>query len=59
MPLMFLWRQMLPQAASCQWSLVKDVRTRWRAHDQELIDMVASLQRLIELSEQPETTKAA
>ena len=31
------------------WTLVKDVRTRWRAHDQDLIQTVAALRRLSEL----------
>jgi DNA invertase Pin-like site-specific DNA recombinase len=31
------------------WRLVEDVRTRWRAHNQELITTVAALRRLIEL----------
>jgi hypothetical protein len=41
------------------WSIVKDVRTRWRAHDQELVETVAALRRLLEIVEPSETTRAA
>jgi hypothetical protein len=41
------------------WSLVKDVRTRWRAHDQELIQTVAALRQLSELAEPTKTVQAA
>lgn len=31
------------------WSIVKDVRTRWRAHDPELISMIDALRKLFDI----------
>jgi hypothetical protein len=41
------------------WSIVKDVRTRWQAHDQELVETVAAIRRLKELVEPAEAARAA
>jgi hypothetical protein len=41
------------------WSLVEEVRTRWPAHDQELIGTMAALRRLKELVEPSERARAA
>jgi DNA invertase Pin-like site-specific DNA recombinase len=38
-------------------SMLKDVRTRWRAHDQELMEMIAALRKLLELVKQPEADR--
>ena len=37
-------------------SMLKDVRTRWRAHDPDLVETVAALRRLMELVE-PDVNK--
>src|ERR1017187_5137596 len=41
------------------WRLVEDVRTRWRAHDQELVETMAALRRLRELVALSEMARAA
>jgi DNA invertase Pin-like site-specific DNA recombinase len=42
-----------------RWSLVKDVRTRWHAHDPELIQMIAAIRRLLTLVEPDSLAQAA
>jgi hypothetical protein len=41
------------------WSLVKDVRTRWREHDPELIGIIAALRQLLKLVGDKDVPKAA
>ena len=41
------------------WSVVEDVRTRWQAHDLELMETVAALKQLGSLVEKSESTQAA
>jgi hypothetical protein len=41
------------------WSLVKDVRTRWRAHDADLVTTIDALRHLLELVQSRDQTRAA
>ncbi|MGA2186339.1 MAG: recombinase family protein [Bryobacteraceae bacterium] len=52
-------RRATPAEIPVGWSIVKDVRTRWRTHDPELVETIAALRKLVALVEATDAAQAA